>query len=104
MCDMFEELCWSGHLHSWPLAFFLIILFFRACLMFLDWDYSSPMPWIPTMDSGLQEPLLPLSFNDAVKAGKIAKVPIIMGCCKDEGLILSSTFIRDRERLELLVK
>merc|ERR1711983_390066 len=60
------------------------------------------MPWVPVDDSHLKEPFLPLSFFDAVKAGKIEKVPVIMGCCKDEGLILSAPFQRYRRQLDML--
>ena len=73
-------------------------------LMFKDWDCGSPLPWVPYTDSGLEEPLLPLGFQEAVAAGKIAQVPIIMGCCRDEGLILSAPFHKNRSQLELLAR
>ena len=63
-------------------------------LMFKDWDNTTPLPWVPVDDSSLAEPFLPLNFWDAVKAGKVAKVPILMSCCNDEGLILSAPFHR----------
>ena len=62
--------------------------------MFKDWDNTTPLPWVPVDDSGLTEPFLPLNFWDAVKAGRVEKVPILMACCKDEGLILSAPFHR----------
>ena len=72
-------------------------------LIFKDWDNTAPMPWVPIDDSHLKEDaFLPLNFNDAVKAGKIAKVPVIMGCCKDEGLILSAPFQRYKRQLDIL--
>ena len=71
-------------------------------LIFKDWDNAAPMPWVPVDDSHLKEPFLPLSFYDAVKAGKIEKVPVIMGCCKDEGLILSAPFQRYKRQLDIL--
>ena len=63
-------------------------------LMFKDWDNTTPLPWVPVDDSGLTEPFLPLNFWEAVKAGRVEKVPILMACCKDEGLILSAPFHR----------
>jgi len=71
-------------------------------LIFKDWDNAAPMPWVPVDDSHLIEPFLPLSFYEAVKAGKIVNVPVIMGCCKDEGLILSAPFQRYRRQLDIL--
>ena len=72
-------------------------------LIFKDWDNTAPMPWVPIDDSHLKEDaFLPLNFYDAVKAGKIAKVPVIMGCCKDEGLILSAPFQRYKRQLDIL--
>ena len=73
-------------------------------LMFLDWDFSNPLPWVPVDDSDLDEPFLPMDFKSAVKAGKFARVPIIMGCCRDEGLILAGAFHRDQKRLDLLTR
>ena len=73
-------------------------------LMFLDWDFGNPLPWVPVDDSDLNEPFLPLDFRKAVKAGKVARVPVMMGCCRDEGLILSGPFHRDQKRLELLTR
>ena len=73
-------------------------------LMFMDWDFGNPLPWGPVDDSGLIQPFLPMDFEKAVKAGKVARVPIIMGCCRDEGLILSGPFHRDQKRLALLTR
>ena len=73
-------------------------------LMFMDWDFGNPLPWVPVDDSDLDEPFLPMDFHKAVKAGKVARVPVIMGCCRDEGLILSGPFHRDQKRLELLTR
>ena len=73
-------------------------------LAFKDWDNAAPMPWVPVDDSHLKEPFVPLTFHEAVKAGKIVKVPVIMGCCKDEGLILSAPFQRYRRQLDILTR
>ena len=73
-------------------------------LMFKDWDCGSPLPWVPYVDAGLEEPFLPLPFREAVAAGKVAQVPVIMGCCRDEGLILSAPFHKNRRQLELLAR
>ena len=73
-------------------------------LMFMDWDFSNPLPWVPVDDSDLDQPFLPMDFEKAVKAGKVARVPVIMGCCRDEGLILSGPFHREHSRLELLTR
>ena len=76
----------------------------RHAGMFKDWDYGAPMPWVPASDVGVKEPFLPTSFEEAVRNGSIARVPVIMGCCQDEGLILSSPYHKDPARLELLTK
>ena len=73
-------------------------------LMFMDWDFANPLPWIPTIDSDVEEPFLPIEFQKAVKAGKVARVPVIIGCCSDEGLILSGLLHREERRLEMLTR
>ena len=73
-------------------------------LMFMDWDFANPLPWIPTIDPDVEEPFLPIEFQKAVKAGKVARVPVIIGCCSDEGLILSGPFHREERRLEMLTR
>ena len=74
----------------------------KASIMFMDWDYANPMPWIPVLDPTCSQPFLPLSLKDAVRAGQVSKVPVMFGLCADEGLILSAPFYKDRERWELM--
>merc|ERR1711962_818950 len=76
----------------------------KASLMFLDWDHSFPQPWFPSTDSSLQDPFLPLTFTEAVMSGKAGKVPVILTCCKDEGLFWSSRFRKNEESLSLLAR
>jgi len=74
----------------------------KKSIMFADWDYANPMPWTPSLDTFSSQPFLPLSFTEAVKAGKVSRVPVMFGLCKDEGLILSAPFYQTKERWELL--
>jgi len=74
----------------------------KNSMMFKDWSNTDPMPWVPYVDSQLDEPFLPMGFQEAVEAGRVAKVPVIMGVCRDEGLILSAPFHRYTHQLELL--
>ena len=38
----------------------------KASVMFMDWDYASPMPWTPSTDSFCSAPFLPERFSLAV--------------------------------------
>ena len=76
----------------------------KGSIMFLDWDYANPMPWVPIQDSFSSDPFLPMSFNDAVESGKFQKVPVIIGSCKDEGLILTAPFYKNKKWWSLLRK
>ena len=76
----------------------------KNSMMFKDWSNTDPMPWVPYVDSQLEEPFLPMSFREAVEAGRVAKVPVIMGVCRDEGLILSAPFHRYDHQIELLTR
>ena len=69
---------------------------FRCSRLFLDWDHVHPMPWVPVIDGAFAlEPMVPTSFHQAVAEGRApAHVPLIMGCCRDEGLILTPKFFR----------
>ena len=64
----------------------------KASIMFLDWDYANPMPWVPIQDSFCADPFLPNTFTEAVESGKFLKVPVIIEACKDKGLILTAPF------------
>merc|ERR1719318_1290678 len=76
----------------------------KASIMFLDWDYANPMPWVPIQDSFSSHPFLPNTFTKAVQYGKFEKVPVIIGACKDEGLILTAPFYKARKRWDVLRK
>ncbi len=68
---------------------------FRCTRLFLDWDHVHPMPWVPVLDGAFAaEPIVPRDFREAVAAGQAASVPVIMGCCRDEGLILTPSFFK----------
>ena len=71
--------------------------------LMLDWDVANPMPWVPVVDGRFcSQPFLPKTFSDTVKAGEASKVPLIMGTCRDEGLIMSAPFHQDSCRWNLL--
>ena len=76
----------------------------KEAVMFLDWDYANPMPWIPVQDTFCTDPFLPLTFKDAVESGKYQQIPIILGSCKDEGLIFTAPFYKTSNRWNLLRK
>ena len=70
--------------------------------MFKDWDYASPLPWLPIIDKFASQPFLPNNFKDALKLGNFAKVPLILGCGLGEGTIISVPFYRCSCRWRLL--
>ena len=35
----------------------------KASVMFLDWDFAFPMPWVPTVDSYAETPFIPQDFR-----------------------------------------
>jgi len=74
----------------------------KQSIMFLDWDYANPMSWVPINDSFCTNPFLPKSFSDALESAEFSKVPVIMGSCKDEGLILTAPFYKSSKRWNLL--
>ena len=74
----------------------------KQSIMFLDWDYAHPMPWVPVNDSYAKDPFLPETFENAVSSGNFNKVPVVMGVCKDEGLILSAPFYKNNKRWKVL--
>ena len=76
----------------------------KNSIMFMDWDYANPMPWVPIQDDFSSDPFLPNDFNQAVESGKFSNVPVMMGSCKDEGLIMSAPFYKSPERWNLLRK
>ena len=76
----------------------------KQAIMFLDWDSANPMPWVPVQDTFCTDPFLPLTFTDAVKSGKYQQIPIIIGSCKDEGLIFTAPFYKTSKRWKLLRK
>merc|ERR1711892_271605 len=74
----------------------------KQSIMFLDWDYANPMPWVPIEDSFCSNPFLPKSFTNALESGEFSKIPVIIGSCKDEGLILTAPFYNSSKRWNLL--
>ncbi len=46
----------------------------KFILYFQDWDFTSPMPWKPVVDGSFcSDPVLPKTFEEAVKAGEFDK-------------------------------
>ena len=76
----------------------------KHCMMFMDWDYPNPHPWIPCVDSYCSEPFLPLPFREAVQLPSTRPVPVLFSFCKDEGLLLISTFLKEPKRIEFFQK
>ena len=35
----------------------------KASIMFMDWDYAFPMPWVPVTDNYCSQPFLPHSLK-----------------------------------------
>ena len=73
-----------------------------AQLMFADWDHVSPLPWVAIPDSFCSSPIMPLSFQDAVKRGERQKMPVMQGLCRDDGMILTAPFFRSPDRWDAL--
>ena len=74
----------------------------KHCTMFMDWDYPNPVPWVPIVDNFSSQPFLPCSFQEAVLNRSAHKVPVLYCFCKDEGLLLSSPFLKEPGRVDLL--
>ena len=74
----------------------------KHCMLFKDWDYATPHPWLPVKDDYLTQPFLPVSFQDAVKNNLGSPKPVVFGLCKDEGLFLTSPFHKEKERISIL--
>lgn len=70
--------------------------------MFLDWDYANPMPWVPILDHFCSKPMVPMTVKRAIETGNFDKVPVMLGSCQDEGLILSAPFYKTLKSWELL--
>ena len=76
----------------------------KASVMFKDWDYAFPMPWVPVVDKFSQTPMIPDEFSALVEEGKFYKVPVMVGLCQDEGLIMLAPYYQENKRWELLTK
>jgi len=74
----------------------------KVATLFKDWDHAHPMPWTPCVDDHALQPIVPMLYREAVAAGRAANVPVIMGCCRDEGLILTAKFFKEEKRWRLL--
>jgi len=71
---------------------------------FLDWDYGHPINWTPVIDDYCTYPMMPQSFEQALKSGNFNKVPIIILNCEREGLILSAPYYKEPKRWKLLTQ
>ena len=78
---------------------------------------TSPLPWVPVIDSYCSKPYYPKQFKDAIKENNNRKValfansfsqyihfqiPVLMGLTKDEGMILSAPFFHGPKRWDIL--
>ena len=56
---------------------------------------ANPMPFKPMVDGGLvEDPVLPEEVEEAVRAGRWNKVPVILGTNRNEGLLVKGFFQR----------
>ena len=76
----------------------------KASVMFKDWDYAFPMPWVPVVDNYSHSPMIPDEFSSLVEKGKLYKVPVMVGLCQDEGLIMLAPYYKEKKRWELLTQ
>ena len=76
----------------------------KHCMMFKDWDYPTPQPWLPIQDDFATLPFLPMSFQDAVNSKLASPKPVLYGLCKDEGLFLTSSFHKEKRRVDVLAE
>ena len=81
-----------------------INMIMKHCTMFLDWDYPNPQPWIPCVDSFCSQPFLPVSFREAVRLPSTRPLPVLFSFCKDEGLLLTSAFLKEPKRIDFFKK
>jgi len=76
----------------------------KASVMFLDWDFAFPMPWVPTVDNYAETPFIPQDFRTAVSEGNVTKVPVLFGLCQEEGYILTAPYYQSQRRWDLVTR
>ena len=60
-----------------------------------DLGLPSPSPWVPWVDSELQDPFLPTHPESILRHGEDNPVPVIIGFTSEEGLLFTGRFHKD---------
>jgi len=71
------------------------IMMFNECSVRDDVGLTFPGPWVPIVDDYLEEPFVPNDPEKILKNGKEAKIPVMIGFAKEDGLLYSTRFIKD---------
>lgn len=77
---------------------------FDQCNVRSDLKISYPTPWIPTVDRWAPTSFLPGTPKELTSEGGVARVPILVGFNKDEGLLLTTRFIKEPDFMEHCLK
>ena len=73
------------------------VMMFNECSIREDISLTFPGPWVPVVDQYLDDPFLPDTPENIINDGKEAVVPVMIGFTKEDGLLYTTRFIKDKE-------
>jgi len=79
-----------------PRTLFNQHLMFDECSIRSDWKLTFPGPWVPVVDSYLQDPFLPQDPEETMKSENISHVPLIIGYNEEDGLLFTTRFLKEQ--------
>jgi len=66
-----------------------------------DWAPMCPSPWKPVLDVWSDNPILPKDPRISLLDGDSCLHPVMLGTCKEEGILLTSHILKEPERWNL---
>ena len=79
-------------------------MFDKDCPLRADLGFTHIGPWKPVIDSYIKKPFLPKVPEEILKNKEENAVPCIVGFNKDDGLLLSTRFLKDPHTLDYFIK
>merc|ERR1719206_199903 len=79
-------------------------IFDKDCPLRSDLGFTHIGPWKPVIDSFIERPFLPKAPEEILKNREENPVPCIIGFNKEEGLLLSTRFLKDPHIHEYFIK
>ena len=73
------------------------IMMFDECSLRADIGLTFPGPWVPVVDNYVDKPFIAEAPEDILETGKENKVPTMIGFTKEDGLLFTSRFIKDKD-------